>query len=37
MTKLASEGRSIIYVTHRLGEVFEIGDRVTIFRNGRQL
>jgi|HubBroStandDraft_2_1064218.scaffolds.fasta_scaffold06984_4 ABC-type sugar transport system ATPase subunit len=33
--KLASEGRSIIYVTHRLGEVFEIADRVTIFRNGR--
>ncbi len=31
---LASEGRSIIYVTHRLGEVFEIADRVTIFRNG---
>ena len=34
VTKLAKEGRSIIYVTHRLGEVFEIGDRVTIFRNG---
>ena len=32
---LAGEGRSIIYVTHRLGEVFEIADRVTIFRNGR--
>jgi ribose transport system ATP-binding protein len=32
--KLAREGRSIIYVTHRLGEVFEIADRVTIFRNG---
>ena len=32
---LASEGRSIVYVTHRLGEVFEIADRVTIFRNGR--
>ena len=31
---LASEGRAIIYVTHRLGEVFEIGNRVTIFRNG---
>ena len=31
---LASEGRSIIYVTHRLGEVFEIAHRVTIFRNG---
>ncbi|MCW2582133.1 MAG: transporter ATP-binding protein [Klenkia sp.] len=33
--RLASEGRSIVYVTHRLGEVFEIADRVTIFRNGR--
>jgi ABC-type sugar transport system ATPase subunit len=32
---LAREGRSIIYVTHRLGEVFEIADRVTIFRNGQ--
>lgn len=32
--RLADEGRSIIYVTHRLGEVFEIADRVTIFRNG---
>lgn len=32
---LASEGRSIIYVTHRLNEVFEIADRVTVFRNGR--
>lgn len=32
---LASEGRSIIYVTHRLGEVFQIADRVTVFRNGR--
>jgi len=33
--RLAAEGRSIIYVTHRLGEVFEIADRVTIFRDGR--
>jgi len=32
---LAREGRSIIYVTHRLGEVFELADRVTIFRNGQ--
>ncbi|SJM63907.1 sugar ABC transporter ATP-binding protein [Gulosibacter sp. 10] len=32
---LAAEGRSVIYVTHRLGEVFEIADRVTVFRNGR--
>ena len=33
--RLASEGRSIVYVTHRLPEVFEIADRVTIFRNGK--
>lgn len=32
--RLASEGRSVVYVTHRLGEVFEIADRVTVFRNG---
>ena len=30
-----SEGRSVIYVTHRLGEVFDLADRVTVFRNGR--
>jgi ribose transport system ATP-binding protein len=35
--RLASGGRSIIYVTHRLGEVFELTDRVTVFRNGRSL
>jgi ABC-type sugar transport system ATPase subunit len=35
--RLAAEGRSIIYVTHRLPEVFRIADRVTVFRNGRSL
>jgi ribose transport system ATP-binding protein len=34
---LAEQGLSIIYVTHRLGEVFEIADRVTVMRNGRSL
>ncbi len=33
--RLSAEGRSVIYVTHRLGEVFEIADRLTVFRNGR--
>lgn len=32
---LAAEGRSVIYVTHRLGEIFELADRVTVFRNGQ--
>ena len=31
---LADEGHAVIYVKHRLGEVFEIADRVTVFRNG---
>ncbi|MEQ9689638.1 MAG: sugar ABC transporter ATP-binding protein, partial [Bauldia litoralis] len=35
--KLAAEGRSVIYVTHRLPEVFRIANRVTVFRNGRSL
>jgi ABC-type sugar transport system ATPase subunit len=37
ITRLAAEGRSIIYVTHRLPEVFRIAHRVTVFRNGRSL
>jgi ribose transport system ATP-binding protein len=31
---LATHGHAVVYVTHRLGEVFEIADRVTVFRNG---
>ena len=34
VTTLAARGYSVIYVTHRLGEVFEIADRVTVLRNG---
>jgi ribose transport system ATP-binding protein len=33
--RLADQGHSVIYVTHRLPEVFKIADRVTVFRNGR--
>lgn len=35
--RLSADGRSVIYVTHRLAEVFRIADRVTVFRNGRSL
>ncbi len=31
---LKREGRSVLYITHRLGEVFEICDSVTVLRNG---
>ena len=33
--RLTEQGKSIIYVTHRLTEVFEIADEFTVFRDGR--
>jgi len=32
--KLAGDGTAIVYITHRLGEVREIADRVTVVRDG---
>jgi rhamnose transport system ATP-binding protein len=32
---LRDQGVSILYISHRLEEVFEIADRVTVFRDGR--
>jgi len=34
---LKARGISIIYITHRLEEVFEIADRFTVFRDGRNV
>jgi len=34
---LKGQGRSVIYVSHRLGEVFELCDTVTVFRNGEHV
>ena len=33
--KLAASGKSIVYVSHRLDEIFNICDRVTVLRDGR--
>lgn len=35
--KLRSQGKSIVYITHRLDEVKELGDRATVFRDGRSI
>ena len=31
---LTKQGKSVVYVSHRLNEVMEIADRVTVLRNG---
>ncbi|RBP17620.1 ribose transport system ATP-binding protein/L-arabinose transport system ATP-binding protein [Roseiarcus fermentans] len=35
MRRLAAEGHAFLYVSHRLAEVFEIADCVTVLRDGR--
>ncbi len=33
--KLKATGVSVIYISHRMEEIFEIGDRVTVLRDGK--
>ncbi len=35
ITKLKAAGTSIIYISHRLEEIFEIADRITVLRDGK--
>ena len=35
LRRLAGEGRSIIFISHKLYEVLEIADRITVIRRGR--
>ena len=35
--RLKSEGVAIIYISHRLAEVFELGDRITVLRDGKKV
>jgi ribose transport system ATP-binding protein len=34
---LKSEGKSVIYISHHLDEVFEIADRITVLRDGKYI
>ncbi|MHA1505688.1 MAG: ABC transporter ATP-binding protein [Candidatus Asgardarchaeia archaeon] len=35
LRSMVSDGKSIVFITHKLNEVLEIGDRVTVLRKGR--
>jgi ribose transport system ATP-binding protein len=35
--RLAAKGVAIVYITHRLDEVYRIGNRVTVLRDGRHV
>lgn len=35
--RLKSEGTAIVYISHRLEEIFEIADTVTVFRDGHYI
>jgi len=35
--RYTQKGLSVIYISHHLGEIFEICDRVTIFKDGRRI
>ncbi len=37
LSSLKRRGIGIVYVTHRLDEVFRVADRVTVLRNGRRV
>ncbi|MCM5703694.1 L-arabinose ABC transporter ATP-binding protein AraG [Larsenimonas salina] len=37
VARLRDEGRVVLYVTHRMEEVFEMCDAITVFRDGRHI
>ena len=37
LRKLKEQGVGIIYISHRLDELFQIGDRITVLRDGKKI
>ena len=37
IARLKADGVSIVYISHRMAEVFALGDRITVMRDGRRI
>ncbi|MEH0935396.1 sugar ABC transporter ATP-binding protein [Micromonospora psammae] len=37
LRQLTAQGVAVVYISHHLDEIFDIGDRVTVLRNGRHV
>jgi ribose transport system ATP-binding protein len=37
IAKLKADGVAMVYISHRMAEVFQLGDRVTVLRDGRRI
>ena len=37
ISRLKADGVSIVYISHRMAEVFALGDRITVLRDGRRI
>ena len=37
MKNLATEGKSILFITHKLGEIMQVADRCTVLRKGKYI
>ncbi len=37
LKKMASDGKAVVVITHKMHEVFEISDRITVLRDGKKV
>ena len=37
INKLRDEGKGIVYISHKMDEIFQIADRITVFRDGERV